>query len=271
MGNLRAPKIVKYAAVAFLMATWKWFYYAPNTYKELKIAEMRRKGEIITDDMGPKDAFTLMYFAMPPGLKKGTKWYSFRDFCAKVVGPYFVGHFLLLPLPILILFGKGAFINAMVNLAIAEVVTNVHAFIAIATNHAGGDLYRFEKSCAPNSGTFYLRQVISSANFRTGGNVNDFMHGWLNYQIEHHLWPQPSALSYQKAQPEVKAICEKHGVPYVQESVWIRLKKTVDIMVGDSSMRPYPTPYEKESDLMVWNSNKEQTQAKKGNGKVSIA
>jgi fatty acid desaturase len=59
-------------------------------------------------------------------------------------------------------------------------------------------------------------QVISSANFRTGGDKNDFMHGWLNYQVEHHLWPQLSALSYQKAQPEVAAICAKYGVPYVQ-------------------------------------------------------
>lgn len=37
---------LKYGIVAFLMATWKWFYYAPNTYKELVIAEMRRKGEV---------------------------------------------------------------------------------------------------------------------------------------------------------------------------------------------------------------------------------
>ena len=61
-----------------------------------------------------------------------------------------------------------------------------------------------------------LFQVISSANFRTGGDNNDFMHGWLNYQVEHHMWPQLSALSYQKAQPEVAAICAKYGVPYVQ-------------------------------------------------------
>ena len=92
----------------------------------------------------------------------------------------------------------------MANLALADAATNVHAFITIATNHAGNDLYQFGSSCAPNSGTFFLRQVVSSANFRTGGDLNDFMHGWLNYQVEHHLWPQLSALSYQKSQPEVK-------------------------------------------------------------------
>jgi hypothetical protein len=35
----------------------------------------------------------------------------------------------------------------------------------------------------------------------------------------------------------VKAICEKHGVPYVQENVFRRVKKLVDIMVGKTSMR----------------------------------
>jgi hypothetical protein len=37
---------VKYLGVLFLMGTWKWFYYAPNTYKELVISEMRRSGEV---------------------------------------------------------------------------------------------------------------------------------------------------------------------------------------------------------------------------------
>ena len=59
-----------------------------------------------------------------------------------------------------------------------------------------------------------LSQVITSVNFRTGNgeggkvhgfraDLNDFLHGWLNFQIEHHLWPQLSMLSYQKAAPEV--------------------------------------------------------------------
>ena len=38
-------------------------------------------------------------------------------------------------------------------------------------------------------------------------------------------------LSYQKAAPELRAICAKHGVPYVQQNVFKRLKKTADIMV----------------------------------------
>ena len=113
-----------------------------------------------------------------------------------------------------------------------------------------------------------MRAVTSSANFRTANGVredgaarpvhgftadlNDLMHGWLNYQIEHHVWPDLSMLSYQKAAPELRAICEKYGVPYVQESVFKRLKKTADVMVGAASMRKFDRAWELERDVFEW-------------------
>ncbi len=86
------------------------------------------------------------------------------------------------------------------------------------------------------SDEFYLRAVIGSANFDTGSDANDFVHGWLNYQIEHHMFPDLSMLSYQRMAPEIKAICEKHGVPYVQENVLKRVWRTIQIGVGTRSM-----------------------------------
>ena len=135
------------------------------------------------------------------------------------------------------------------SLVLAELLTNAHSFLVIVTNHAGDDLYRFDRHCAPRSATFYLRQVVSSVNFSMGTDLIDFHHGWLNYQIEHHLWPDLSMLSYQRGAPLLREICAKHGVPYLQHSVFYRLKKTVDIMIGEASMRRYPSKWEKEVDL----------------------
>jgi hypothetical protein len=59
------------------------------------------------------------------------------------------------------------------------------------------------------------------------------------------MWPNLSMLSYQKSAPMVREICAKHGVPYIQEHVFIRLKKTIDIMVGNTSMPWFPEKYEK--------------------------
>jgi hypothetical protein len=85
-------------------------------------------------------------------------WYNLRDFVAKVAGPYLLIHFFLMPLPALLI-STAAYWNCVATLALADVATNIHSFIIIATNHAGSDLYKFEQGCKPNSGTFYMRQV----------------------------------------------------------------------------------------------------------------
>jgi len=79
----------------------------------------------------------------------------------------------------------------------SEILTNIHSFAIVVPNHAGEDIYRFETPVKVKSDEFYLRVVIGSANFKTGLDANDFMHGWLNYQIEHHMFPDLSMLSYQ--------------------------------------------------------------------------
>jgi fatty acid desaturase len=171
-------------------------------------------------------------------------------FMAKVLGPFFVSRFVLLPAPLLLVpgFGPALYGHATVNLILAELLTNTHAFITIVTNHAGEDMYSFDDAVKPKTPSFYVRQIVGSVNFATGTNAIDFWHGWLNYQIEHHVWPDLSMLQYRKAAPQLKAICAKYGVPYVQESVFERLRKTVDIMVGNTKMRTFPTQYEPVKD-----------------------
>jgi fatty acid desaturase len=224
MRNAPVPIVLKYMVVGFFMITWKWFYYAPNTYKQLKLAQLRNKGIVLDNKAMVDEEITLKNFiAAIFGVSYFQEYFdagylSVYEFFFHVIGPYFLVHFLLLPLPFMV-FSKTMFWNAVYNLVLADVVTNIHSFIVIVTNHAGDDLYRFDTPCKPKSATFYLRQVISSVNFDTGSDPIDFMHGWLNYQIEHHIWPQLSMLSYQKSQPLVKAICAKHGVPYVSSVV----------------------------------------------------
>ena len=43
-------------------------------------------------------------------------------------------------------------------------------------------------------------------------------------------------LQYQAMKPEVERLCREFGVPYVQESVWTRLRKTLAVMLGDADM-----------------------------------
>jgi len=250
------PLIVKDLATFVVVCTWKWWYYAPNTFKHLRAVEERKKDrqqfDKVLEKVNLDDSlvFTNLLFGTT---KESLPFVTLMDFMTRVMGPFLVYRFMLLPLvPAFALFAltgtdfSATYATCVCHFLLADLFANIHSFIIIATNHCGDDLYRFTKPCRFGSGTFYLRQVISSANFAAGTDTVDFFHGWLNYQVEHHLWPSLSMLSYQKSMPEVKAICAKHGVPYVQQNVFWRLWKTVKIMTGRSSMRLYPQDREVE-------------------------
>lgn len=251
--DMKMPLVLKYIYVFLAASTWKWMYYSPNTYKELKLAKWRREGKKIPEGVVPSDAVTIKTL-----LTTSIPFYTLSEFVMVVIGPYFLLHFFVMPLPLLFVgqyLGRDdMFSNAVKNLFLAEVLTNLHGFVAVVTNHAGDDMYRFREGCRPFSGSFYLRQVLASVDFDYGTDLVDFLHGWLNYQIEHHMWPNLSMLSYQKAAPIVREICDRHGVPYIKENVFWRVKKTVDIMVGNSSMKWFPETFEKkylETDVLI--------------------
>lgn len=66
---------------------------------------------------------------------------------------------------------------------------------------------------------FLRRQVLVSRNVR-GGPLVDFAMGGLNYQIEHHLFPSMPRPNLKKAQPLVKAYCEREGITYAEAGLF---------------------------------------------------
>ncbi|MEU8889825.1 acyl-CoA desaturase [Streptomyces sp. NPDC048442] len=59
------------------------------------------------------------------------------------------------------------------------------------------------------------RQVVTSRNVR-GGPLTDWFLGGLNYQIEHHLFPNMPRPHLRLAQPLVRAHCHEAGLPYAE-------------------------------------------------------
>jgi fatty acid desaturase len=66
---------------------------------------------------------------------------------------------------------------------------------------------------------FLRRQVLTSRNV-AGSRPVDFVLGGLNYQIEHHLFPNMPRPNLRRAQPLVRAFCQQHGLPYTEASLF---------------------------------------------------
>jgi fatty acid desaturase len=49
--------------------------------------------------------------------------------------------------------------------------------------------------------------------------VTDWFLGGLNYQIEHHLFPNMPRTNLRRSQPMIREYCELAGLPYVEEGL----------------------------------------------------
>ncbi|MBX3197725.1 MAG: acyl-CoA desaturase [Labilithrix sp.] len=209
--DLRAanvPVALKYVAMGLLAVTWRASYYAPTT-----IRAWLARGR---DDDG-----------VPPGY--------LATLIGRCYAPYALLQFVALP-ALYAPLGPLAVASALVNSLGAEALTNLHTFLVVGPNHTGDDLYRFDEP-ARSKAEAAVRQVLGSVNYRTGSELVDYAHLYLNYQIEHHLFPDMPMARYRQIQPKVAALCAKHGIPYVQESVFARARKMLDVAVGKASMK----------------------------------
>ncbi|MED5238779.1 MAG: acyl-CoA desaturase [Pseudomonadota bacterium] len=115
----------------------------------------------------------------------------------------------------------------------ANLARNLWSSQVIFNGHFPEEVEQFPESVLEDEsrGHWYVRQMLGSANFE-GGRLMHIMSGNLSFQIEHHLFPDIPAHRYAAISPEVKAICEKYGLPYntgsfmkQSLSVWKRIFK----------------------------------------------
>ncbi len=213
----KIPMFFKYAFVYLFAALWKVTYYAPNTLRILGNKDKRKNNipETMEYEISP---------FKPNGL---LLW---KDY----ILPYGVVNFIILPFLFFPL-GLEAVFTAFIIILMAEIYANLHSFAVITPNHSAADIYQFSTP-HKTQGEYYLRQIMGSVNYNTGSDLIDFAHGFLNYQVEHHIFPDRTHFFYQKSQPIIKDICKKHNLEYRQENVFKRLFMTIELMVGKTKV-----------------------------------
>jgi fatty acid desaturase len=103
--------------------------------------------------------------------------------------------------------------KALAFVAVHQAVWGIYMGCTFAPNHKGMPFI------TPGEEIDYLRrQVLTSRNVR-GGMFTDFALGGLNYQIEHHLFPNMPRAALRRAQPIVRAYCAELGVTYCETSL----------------------------------------------------
>ena len=105
-------------------------------------------------------------------------------------------------------------LQAVAFVAVQQGLFGLYLGCAFAPNHKG-----MPTLTDADQLDFLRRQVLTSRNVR-GSRLVDFVLGGLNYQIEHHLFPNMPRPNLRQAQPLIRAFCQQHGLPYTQASLF---------------------------------------------------
>ncbi len=93
-------------------------------------------------------------------------------------------------------------VSVVVSLALALTFQAAHCVVGVAFPSGEG-----QREWAKH-------QVMTSVDFAPRHPFWTWYLGGLNYQLEHHLFPRICHVHYPALAPLVRAVCEKHGVPY---------------------------------------------------------
>ncbi|GAB4331636.1 MAG: acyl-CoA desaturase [Flammeovirgaceae bacterium] len=66
-----------------------------------------------------------------------------------------------------------------------------------------------------------VHQMYTTANFARKSWISTFLCGGLNYQIEHHLFPNICHIHYPKISEIVKSTAEEFGLPYIEHPTFL--------------------------------------------------
>ncbi|MER7004709.1 acyl-CoA desaturase [Dactylosporangium sp. NPDC000555] len=115
------------------------------------------------------------------------------------------GHFAAYVAAAFLLFSPGL---AIAFIAVHQGLFGLYLGLTFAPNHKGMPVLT-----AADELDFLRKQVLTSRNVR-GGVWLDVVLGGLNYQIEHHLFPNMPTPNLRRAQPIVERFCAEVGVLY---------------------------------------------------------
>jgi fatty acid desaturase len=105
-------------------------------------------------------------------------------------------------------------LKAAAFVAIHQAVFGLYMGCSFAPNHKGMPILD-----ADTEMDYLRRQVLTSRNVR-GGVFTDWLLGGLNYQVEHHLFPNMPRSSLRRAQPVVRDFCAERGICYTETSLF---------------------------------------------------
>jgi linoleoyl-CoA desaturase len=147
--------------------------------------------------------------------------------------PYYLKNYVLFPA-----LAGPFFWKVLLGNWLAETMRDIYSAATIYCGHVGEDVKAYpEGTRAHGRGAWYAMQVESTHNFEVSKPIS-ILCGGLDKQIEHHIFPRLPPERLRQVAPEVRRVCEEHGVKYNSDTWGRTLKKALSRVHQLGSMLP---------------------------------
>ncbi len=200
---------------------YTWFFYGLSTISWITSKDFIRFNR---------------YYKM--GLIKGKNIY--RNTILKIAAWKIVYYAFTLGLPIAFSpFGVGEILLAFFVL---HFITGLSISLVFQTAHIMPDV-NFPQADENGlvEGERMLHQLATTCNYSEKSRVFSWMIGGLNYQVEHHLFPDICHVHYRKIAPIVKATAAEYNIPYYSKKTFfsaLRSHFKMLYLLGNTEMVP---------------------------------
>jgi linoleoyl-CoA desaturase len=136
-------------------------------------------------------------------------------------------------------FGVGQIILAFL---ILHFITGLSISLVFQTAHIMPEvIFPVADESGTVEGERMLHQLATTSNYSEKSKVFSWMIGGLNYQVEHHLFPDICHVHYRKIAPIVKATAAEYNIPYYSKKTFFdALKSHFEMLyhLGNAEMEP---------------------------------
>jgi linoleoyl-CoA desaturase len=96
-----------------------------------------------------------------------------------------------------------------------------------------------------------IHQLHTTTNFGRKNRLFSWYVGGLNYQVEHHLFPNVCHVHYRAIAPIVEATAKEFGVPYKSKETFIGALRAHAVLMKRLGQKPVPAPVEEMEPVLA--------------------
>jgi fatty acid desaturase len=181
------------------------FYFYPFMTYKFNAQNLGFNKKFIENNFTSSEGYAELSYKIDNGDYKALRKRDFRAKFRVIFKEFYV-------FPLLALFTGFSVVRVFFANLIADIINSLWMTFTLQSTHFTEPLQ--PEDCLDNKGKWYESQINSTINFKGRFKFLSIMWGHINYQIEHHLFPDIPSHHYPDIAIEVQEVCKKFEIEY---------------------------------------------------------